>query len=150
MTEAEWGTIIQGRMLRRFFMLVLETDPTATKVTLAIGAILSALGYWIDVTCPYVDCAFLEQAAPWPIWAVAWSVYAVALIWRTLEGVHRPHIALVVNVLGVLLYGAVAVGSVLARWPHFSLSAFNIALACAAVWVLARTHVNPGYGFRGD
>ncbi len=148
--ERRTGAVERRGPLRRVYMLVCESDTTATKLTLSIGAWLTAAGFWLDAACPYVACEFMESSAPWPVWAALWTLYGAAEPWRALEGVHRPRIALVVNSLGAFLWGGVAVGSTLARWPHFELSSAIIALACAAVWVLARTAVNPGYGFRGD
>ncbi|MGH7605399.1 MAG: hypothetical protein ACRENK_15565 [Gemmatimonadaceae bacterium] len=141
----------QRSIRRRFRMLVLESDPSPTKLTLCVAAGFLALGFWHDGDkCPYVACHYMERIMPWTYWGCAWTAYTLAESWRIIEGVQRPRIAWVVNLVGVLLFGGMGAAVTIARWPSVSLSAVNIALAAAACWVFARTAINPGHGFRGD
>ena len=137
-------------MCRRLESLACETDLTAVKFILAVGGYIVGAGFLFDRACVYVACRYIDQAAPWWVWGCVWLLYGHLALWRTFDAKHRYTISLLVNSLGVFMYGALAVGSVVARWPHWPLSSGGVTLTFAAFWVLARTAVNPGRGFRGD
>lgn len=139
----------------RFTSLMLESDPTPTKASLATFAALTALFFWLDKgRCGLHLCDALENMTLWiggyKAWGVAWTVYAIAQLWRIFEGVHRPAVAYVLNFVGAAMFGATAVASLIARWPNFLVAVPYLTLALASIWVAARTAINPGRGFRGD
>lgn len=138
-------------MWRRLYILVWESDTTPTKLSLVIAASITAVGFWQDAgNCTYVACQYLALVLPWWAWAAIWTSYAAVKAWRIIDGTSRPNVALAINILGAFLFGGTAFSVTLARWPFIVLSSFSIAMALAATWVLARTAVNPGYGFKGD
>lgn len=144
--------ITERRCLRRrLYELVSHTDTTPTRFTLALAATLLAVSSWsADDDCTYIGCVYLAQIAPWQVWTIGWSIYAVLKWWRLFDGTSRPRIALFVNTLGSFMFVAAAIALTLARWPFVLLSSASIALACASLWVLMRTGINAGYGFQGD
>ena len=140
-------------ILRRLSSVVIESEAVSTKVTLLIFAALQSLSFWWpprSEDCPMLACSGLEAIMPWKWWGTCWAVYAVAQGWRILDGVHRQGWAMVVNGFGVFMFGMVAYVVTAARWPYLTLSIPQIVLALAAIWVMMRTAINPGKGFRGD
>lgn len=137
-------------MGRRFHDLIWCSETSATRFTLALTATMFAVSSWNASECPYVGCVYLGLVAPWPVWGVAWGVYAVMKWWRLFDGKSRPRIALAVNIVGSFLFWSSAIALALARAPYFTLTASAISLAFASVWVLLRTDINSGFGYRGD
>lgn len=135
---------------RRLYVLVWQTDTTPTRFTLALNATILALSMWITVDCEYVGCVYLAEIAPWKVWSIAWGTYAVLKWWRIFDGANRPRFAIFLNTFGALLYCSSAIALTMARWPFTVLSASSVVLALAACWVLMRTGINAGFGFRGD
>ena len=135
----------------RLRSVVVDSETVATKFSLLIGAFLTALGFWTQTgMCGYAACKYLEVVMPWWAWGSLWTVYTVIEAWRIFDAADRPRVALMINLVGVYLYGCSAIGVTIARWPFWQLSVFTITMAFASVWVCARTMVNPGHGFRGD
>lgn len=131
--------------------LVWRSDTTATRFSLALCAAMLAISSWTGGTdCQYIGCVYLELVAPWRWWATGWLIYAVLMGWRVFEGRNRPRIAIVVNILGALLFCASAIVLVASRWPFTTLSAASVTLAAASLWIVMRTAINQGDGFRGD
>lgn len=145
------STYERRALTRRLSSLVWESDTTPTKVSLVVCAWFLTVGFLSSGdNCQYAACMVVKQVVPWKAWVSVWGVYAVIKSWRVIDGKQRPLAAVLVNVIGAFLYGGIATASTVARWPHWWLSAFEITMACAAWWVLARTTINPGFGFRGD
>lgn len=131
-------------LMNRIYALLIKSDPTPTKFTLCVAAIITAVGFYVDTGhCSYAACAWLNAIMPWYWWAALWTAYAVVKLWRIFDTTYRPHVALVINAVGVVIYSGAAVGAMVARWPNVYLSAFGITLALASIWVFARTAVNP-------
>lgn len=143
---------LDGRSLRaRLWVLLWESDMTPVKAIMCACAWLLALGSFASAgNCHYVACDYMEQVLPWYAWSLVWAAYASVKTWRILDGQHRPFMALGINGVGAFLFGGIATATTIARWPYVWLSAFEIVVAIASTWVLVRTTINPGHGFRGD
>jgi hypothetical protein len=134
----------------RLYSLVLESDTTPTKFTLATFALLQGLAFPFNTSCPYTACRFLEDAMPYEFWSALFLSYAALKAWRIFDGRSRPMIARVINGYGAALFGAFASALLVARWPFWILAVPYFVFAAAAVWVFARTAINADRGFRGD
>lgn len=135
--------------------LIWFSETTATRFTLAFSGCLFALFFWTDEgTCKFIACQSLyESAEPiggWRTWAVSWTFYGCAAMWRLFDDRSRPICAYGVNDLGAFLYASVAMAVTIGRWPYVTLSVAEIGLALAAAWVLLRTRLHSGSGLRGD
>jgi hypothetical protein len=134
----------------RLLSVVFETDTTGTKVTLMMYAAFQALGFFFNRGCAFIACEFLRDAMSYYIWGALFGVYAILKCWRIFDGRSRPTLAKVINGSGVFLFGGFAVALLVARWPSWVLAVPNVVLAFAAIWVFARTAINPERGFRAD
>jgi len=134
----------------RLVSLVCETDMTGTKFILMLCALGQAIGFFTDRNCVYVACEFLREATAYMVWGTLFGLYGILKLWRIFDGKSRPLQAKVINGLGACLFGGCTTALLVARWPHWVLGVPNVVLALAAIWVFARTAINPERGFRGD
>jgi hypothetical protein len=146
------AAFVERRSVRRRLLgLIWESDMTPVKAMMAATGWLLAFGSFASMgRCYYVACQFMEQVMPWYAWSAVWTTYACVKTWRLLDGRQRPYVAIAVNTVGAFLFGGIAFATTVARWPYFWLSCFEMVVAIAALWVMMRTTVNAGHGFRGD
>jgi hypothetical protein len=134
----------------RLLSLLAESDTTPVRFLLMLFALAQAVAFYVNVDCTYVGCKFMQAVMPFQVWGAIFAVYAAAKIWRILDGRSRPLIAGVINGWGAALFGGLATALVAARWPDWILAVPYMVFALAAVWVFARTAINPQRGFRSD
>lgn len=97
----------------------------------------------------YAQMAFFATERTW---ASAWGLYSIALAWRTLSAAqHRLWLSLMINGAGLVLFGGAAACVVFSRvWPMPAATSGDVGLAVVACWVLMRSGVNNGPGWRND
>jgi hypothetical protein len=84
-------------------------------------------------------------------WAAAWAVAAVGMFWRVFATQTRPFVALLINSYYFMLYAVVLTAVFLTRpFPLPAAMAADLVCLFASGWVLVRTHVNSGAGWRRD
>lgn len=146
----------------RLVSLIVKSDTTAVRFLLATAGVLWAVILWLPTdSFSRPSYAYMKSLSSLlgadhaqTKWAVLWSVYGILKLWRVFTSTPRPTAALVVNSLGVLLFGA-AVYCIFASaidkngaFPHSAATA--IVCFIAAIWILIRTQVNSESGWRGD
>jgi len=136
----------------RLLDLVLRSDTTPTRFFLGIaGAMWSAGLLMPGDTMERPVYRYMADLAPEIVWATAWAAYSYAMFWRVFSDDHRWRVALLINSLGLALWGYTSF-SIFATltYPYPAGTAPDFACLGAALWVFARTHIFPLGGWRGD
>lgn len=139
-------------LLTRVWSLILYSDTTPTRFMLAIAAtfwcvLLAYPGHTFDRPV-YL---YMSRVAPEWMWSVVWGFHAVGMWWRTFSSVQHPVAALIINSLGVMLFTMAAISIFLTlTLPVPAAIAADLVFAVASFWVLIRTHINNGDGWRID
>ncbi len=142
-----------AKICHRFRWLVLYGDATSARVILAsTAAIWSFMLFLPGDTFTRPIYAGMAVVAPEEVWATAWALYALSLLWRTFsDSSHRLWLTITINTIGVLLYGTEASCIILVHiWPAPAAMAADIVLCLVAIWLLMRSGLNNPPGWRSD
>jgi hypothetical protein len=136
----------------RIWSLVAYSDTTPTRFMLAIAASSWSLMLALPGdTFERPVYRYMALVGPEWAWAWLWGFHAAGMWWRTFSDKPRPIAALLINMLGVMLFTSSAISIFLSlTYPLPAAVAADVVFALAAFWVLIRTHVNNASGWRID
>jgi hypothetical protein len=141
-----------SKLRRRMIDLVIYTDTTGVRFLLAITALSWALFLiWPSDTFQRPVYSIMAFIAPQEYWAACFAAYGFSALWRVLSEIPRHYCALAINIIGVSLYGGVAMSVWFAMpYPIPAAIAPDLMLALASFWLLMRSGLNSLPGWRND
>jgi hypothetical protein len=141
-----------SKLRRRMIDLVIYTDTTGVRFLLAIAALSWAFFLlWPSDTFQRPVYAIMASIGPQEYWAACFAVYGFSALWRVLSDIPRRCTALAINIVGVCLYGGVAMSVWFAMpYPIPAAIAPDLTLALTSFWVLMRSGLNSLPGWRND
>jgi hypothetical protein len=140
--------------VRRFRLklcsLVLDSDTTVPRVLLAGIALIWAIGLALPGdTFDRPVYRYMAMIASEQAWAICWSVYGVALLYRTFSERNAFKTDLALNFFGLIIYSTTLASIIATRiWPFPAGVGPDVGCAMLAFWVFTRTHVNSLGGWR--
>ena len=127
------------RLFRRYMYILFNADLQAVRIMLAWGAIFwSLMLFWPGNTFDRPTYHIMSHYASEAVWAAAFGVQGVVMMWSLLSGKHSKLTLISDAVLGCILWTASCLCMLASVYPPPAAISAEITSAVASWWVLVR------------